>query len=372
MSVYAGLDPESGDPVYLRSLEYRGRSESGGEEQLRLPPTLAPGNAPFELVPWPADLLIERDLLPRWGSLAARARFPAWSQAEVVIEYALSDDEESFWEGNDGMWLREKVISTAPESELTLQEQPLEDLDGDWEDLLPAEGWVEGRFPDARVLSGLWMRRDSAGDLVVRAGRDPVEVGPELAELFELLPESEPELSAELTLAAGGSSGCRVEMATLVRLLWREVASQWSHVDTTYWLRRGPEPSVDGAAGGCRESGWRSVELGAVEAETTVVRLDALDVNGSHLLALTDRAGFRESRDGGENWRDFNFGEPRLLDGRAVRTAIAGSAPPALYALVVSPASAGEPPPTRLFRYRLRPLAERLRLGLIRLLGGSG
>jgi hypothetical protein len=142
----------------------------------------------------------------------------------------------------------------------------------------------------------------------------------------------------------------------VVSRLWDEVSRTAKHTGTLYLLRAG------------NAQPWTLTYLKPRDRETAVIDILPLASDGSRLLLLTDREGFLASADAGATWMDFNFQETSLLNGADVRTVVAG-ARPTVYALVANSQEHTDAR-NRLLRYQRRGRAERLRVGLIGLLGG--
>jgi hypothetical protein len=139
------------------------------------------------------------------------------------------------------------------------------------------------------------------------------------------------------------------------------VASTWDHHETV-----GELPRVH-LYRGATHTAWTVANLPNTTPSTTIVDVFPLDPRGQHALALTDREGYFRTSDGGVKWQSANFDEPRLQNGRAVKTIIVGTDVYSLAILNKNPGDDDNP----LFRLARRTWLQRWRIGVGRWLSGD-
>lgn len=347
---------------FARALEYTGRTSDGRRKSLALPPTRQPDqNNSLEMDPWPAELLLETDLLPTWGSLKGRLA-AAWGDgAETPLSYEIVDNEELFLEGSDGLWFERVLLSNAPDREISIGGERVSGrtLDEElWELSLADPSWSAYQPPDLERYGLVNVTRETNGERAVHTADGRPIIDESLLDQLEQRLSFEPDLYHAVTLVNRTHRGATRTFVTVVSKVWNEISETGEHVETLYLLRSDSD------------SAWRLADLQPREPQTVVIDLFALDdKEDTGFLVLTDREGLYESKDGGLSWRDFNFQETGLLAGDPVRTVCTGS-PPAIYALL-DRSGGGGGENNMLFRYQARDWVERLRVGLIELLGGT-
>ena len=83
---------------------------------LLFPPTQMNPQNPLGLSPWPTNVFNGSRLLPSWGYLEG-SMSTAWDDDDQAIRYEILDVEESFWEGNDGMWIEKGILTDGDEEQ---------------------------------------------------------------------------------------------------------------------------------------------------------------------------------------------------------------------------------------------------------------
>ncbi|MEM7250741.1 MAG: toll/interleukin-1 receptor domain-containing protein, partial [Pseudomonadota bacterium] len=114
LRIHAHLTPEPPRVAFAGVLRYETVHEGSTTSTHLFPPTqMAPKN-PLGFTPWPTNVFNEFDLLPLWGFLRGNVR-TAWDDDPQSIGFDLLNVEESFWEGNDGQWIREGIMTDGDE-----------------------------------------------------------------------------------------------------------------------------------------------------------------------------------------------------------------------------------------------------------------
>ncbi len=352
MDVFAFLHLGTGQVRYVRTLRLNRETPGHPPKPLELPPTAdTEAITPFELDPWPLDPLIKEDLLPVGGFLRGSIANRLEGR-DVKVEYEIVDLQQSFVEANDGMWFKEKVLSSAPDRTVALggSSISLDDIDGEWDELAATPELAAYRPPAVVKYErlGVLLQDKSGNTLAGRLGDKS------LADVLRPLLTNDPDVDCTAVVVKRRDANRTFAAATLVTRIYNEVAHLLERRKVNYLIHNPGHPQ------------WHTVNLR--EGVGEIVDVIPLDVTGNQLVVATETGGLLRTLNGGETWSDFNLGEDRLLAGRSIRI-IAST--PAIYTLVDS--AAANPSATNfLFRHNRRGWLDRLRIALINLLSRPG
>ena len=328
--------------AFALSLRYRGRTESGATVRVNVPISAIPTDDPFDLDPWPASELIRAGALPVWGFLRGTL-VTAWETKPQTLEFRLVDAIEQFQEGNDGMWPEAMVFTVDPDVEITVNGERVAPRDYDfreWDALQRAPEWTVPSTPKVKRFGPF-------------LGSLP-ELDPDVATLLGGKLDPDSELEHAITQVSRDTEHGEIEVVTVTTRFYDEMTRLYKSRPAQYFIRR-------------NGSEWSSPPGLDLQPETSIIDVVTLDPAARHLVALTDREGFRSSDDGGATWREFNHGEIAFRNGERVSVVVAGT-PAAIYVLVdqgdVQQANG-------LYRHQRRTWLERLRVGLAEQLGGT-
>jgi hypothetical protein len=341
---------------FYYTLQFTGKTQSGESKQITIAPTIEAADAGrFE--DWIVDGL--KEFLPSAGIV--HGKIDNHLDGRVVdLRYEIIDLNESFVEGNDGMWFQRAVMSNRSDLQIEwggekvgLQDVEMED--GLWNDLKNSADWSAHQAPSVKQFDLVDISKDHETLKALTHPKD-LKLDPSLLPLLHSALEFEPDLVHDCTLIEKNESGRTLESISIRSSLFHEV-SHASDTTTRYFLRTSSEGN------------WFEAHFSFKNTSTKIIDLFVEHPQGS-LLVLTNGEGFYRSRDSGKTWEDFNFEETRLLDGTKLKVVnLVGT--PALYALVDNNAGPDTQNANFLFSFGRRTGLQRLRTALIGLLESS-
>ncbi|MEM7254825.1 MAG: hypothetical protein AAF493_25735, partial [Pseudomonadota bacterium] len=319
------------------------------------PPTQMEPKNPLGFTPWPTDVFNEFDLLPLWGFLRGNMR-TAWDDDPQSIGFDILNVEESFWEGNDGQWIREGIMTDGDEKRRVVvgnHRLEIQEIDDEqWPDITTDPGWASYRAPERIHVDSLSVYRTRDGERVVRG--DEVDAG--LIAFIESTYPDAFEVFYRVTRVSSQFRESTVELARIVAARYDDISGKTDVVGSHALVRHDSQTE------------WRESRGLDLNGATNFLDVFVLNTDASAILLLTDREGFFVTRDRGENWTDFNHRNAAMLNGSLLRPVVTG-AMDGIYVLALDP---NRESPTdannQLFRYATRSWSERLRVGLIELL----
>lgn len=352
--VYGVAEYNNDNLRYIRSLDFQGKTDAGEMINLAIEPTiLLENNDPFNLSPWPLELLISKGVMESSDSIDAIIYYYTDNtESNVTFSEYYKDEGYAEWVAIFGP--QNLVFSNIDSEELQIGGERLKDIENEedlWSRILASESWVTYQPPLKKEVGLIYSSNEEiqTGIAAVIGQIPDTKYQDELINLLsQVLLEAE---FSDVVLYSGSAAGVRVSILEVTGHL--DSAELPADLPTKWLIQNSAFP------------GWHLLAIPTDKSSSKVVDVKPLSEDGQKILLVTDQGIFR-SEDGGTTWIDISFGENAFSSGRSVNLIIVGDEP-RVFALVDKNMDFNEGE-NQLFEFVHRDFLERWRLGLIQIL----